>query len=122
MSEHKTLTCIGCPMGCELSIELENNEIKTITGYSCKIGIEYAKKEISNPTRIVTTVLPVINGKELMVSVKTSKDIPKNMISSCMKELKGYHVEAPIAIGDVLLKGICGSDVDIIATKEVLKK
>ncbi len=122
MSEYKTLTCIGCPMGCELHVEIENNEVISVTGHSCNIGVQYARKEVINPTRIVTTVLPVINGKELMVSVKTSKDIPKDMIFACVKALKGYHVEAPVHIGDVLLKSVCGTDIDIIATKEVLKK
>lgn len=122
MSEHRTLTCIGCPMGCELQVEIENKEVVKVSGNQCNIGVTYAKKEVIAPTRIITTVLPVINGKELMVSVKTSKDIPKELIFSCVKSLKGYHVEAPIHIGDVLLKGVCGTDVDIIATKEVLKK
>lgn len=122
MKETRALTCIGCPMGCELQVEIDNLEVVSVTGNQCNIGVTYAKKEVISPTRIITTVLPVVNGKELMVSVKTSKDIPKDMIFSCMKSLKGYTVHAPIHIGDVLLKGICGTDVDIIATKEVLKK
>jgi len=121
MKETKYLTCIGCPVGCALAVELEDGEITKVIGNRCPVGNTYARKEISNPTRIITTVLPVIGGTELMVSCKTSKDIPKKMIPDCIEQLKGYHVEAPIKIGDILFKGICGTDIDIIATKNVKK-
>lgn len=115
----KTLTCIGCPLGCEIEVTFDDSGIQSITGYSCKIGVEYAKKEITNPTRIITSILPVLHGSESMVSVKTSKDLPKDRIFDCMEKLKGVHFEAPIHIGDILVKNICNLGVDIIATKEV---
>lgn len=118
----RMLTCIGCPLGCEIEVTLDENGIQQITGYSCKIGIEYARKEVTNPTRIITSVLPVLNGEEPMVSVKTSHDIPKANIHDCMEKLKGIHVEAPIEIGDILVKNICGLGADIIATKAVKRK
>ena len=55
--EKRELICIGCPMGCPLTVELENGEIKTITGYTCKKGETYARKEVTNPTRIVTSTV-----------------------------------------------------------------
>lgn len=109
-------------MGCELIVKIENEKIINIEGYACKIGLEYAEKEITNPLRMITTVLPVIGGEEIMVSVKTSKPIPKPNIHDCMKSLKGYKVQAPISIGDVLVHNVCGLGVDLVATKEVKKK
>lgn len=120
--EKRTLTCIGCPLGCEIEVTLDEFGIQQITGNSCKIGIDYATKEVTHPTRIITSVLPVLNGEEAMVSVKTSHDIPKANIRDCMEKLKGITVEAPIEIGDILVKNICNLGADIIATKAVKKK
>ena len=118
--EKRELICIGCPMGCPLTVELENGEIKTITGYTCKKGETYARKEVTNPTRIVTSTVRVAGGRADMVSVKTREDIPKDKIFQCVKALKGVIVKAPIRIGDVVVADVAGTGVDIVATKEVL--
>ena len=118
--EKRELICIGCPMGCPLTVELENGEIKTITGYTCKKGETYARKEVPNPTRIVTSTVRVEGGRADMVSVKTREDIPKDKIFQCVKALKGVTVKAPIRIGDVVVADVAGTGVGIVATKEVL--
>lgn len=120
--DKKEFTCIGCPMGCTLLVELmDNGEIK-VTGSSCKIGDTYAVKECTNPTRILTTTLDVIDGVYTRVSVKTEKDIPKNKLFSCLKALKGLKLHAPIHIGDVVYENIEDTGVNIIATRNIDKK
>ena len=52
-----------------------------------------------------------------MVSVKTKEDIPKGKIFDCVKALKNVEVAAPVHIGDVLVKDVAGTGVDVIATK-----
>ena len=118
--QRRELICIGCPMGCPLTVELENGEIQTITGYTCRKGEIYARKEVTNPTRIVTSTVRVEGGRADMVSVKTREDIPKDKIFQCVKALKGVTVKAPIHIGDVVVADVAGTGVDIVATKEVL--
>ena len=118
--ERRELICIGCPMGFPLTVELENGEIQTITGYTCRKGEIYARKEVTNPTRIVTSTVRVEGGRADMVSVKTREDIPKDKIFQCVKALKGVTVKAPIHIGDVVVADVAGTGVDIVATKEVL--
>ena len=118
--ERRELICIGCPMGCPLTVELENGEIQTIPGYTCRKGEIYARKEVTNPTRIVTSTVRVEGGRADMVSVKTREDIPKDKIFQCVKALKGVTVKAPIHIGDVVVADVAGTGVDIVATKEVL--
>lgn len=118
--ERRELICIGCPMGCPLTVELENGEIQTITGYTCRKGEIYARKEVTNPTRIVTSTVRGEGGRADMVSVKTREDIPKDKIFQCVKALKGVTVKAPIHIGDVVVADVAGTGVDIVATKEVL--
>lgn len=113
------LICIGCPIGCQMTI-IKCNDDLIVEGNQCKRGATYGKKEVINPTRIVTTTIPVIGGASERVSVKTQKDIPKDKITQCLKELKNVSALAPIHIGDVIIKDIANSGVDIIATKEVL--
>lgn len=117
--EQKNLTCIGCPLGCQLTVELENGEVISVTGNTCKRGDDYARKEVTSPTRIVTSTVKVTGGNVPTVSVKTKSDIPKGKIFDCAKALKEVMVQAPIAIGDVVLENVAGTGVDIVATKGV---
>ena len=120
MAERK-LTCIGCPLGCLITVTIENDEITGITGNTCKRGEIYAGKEVTNPTRIVTSSVEVTGGTKPIVSVKTASDIPKGKIFEVMKSLKGITVAAPVRIKDVILADAAGTGVSIIATKNVEK-
>ncbi|MBQ2833955.1 MAG: DUF1667 domain-containing protein [Clostridia bacterium] len=113
------LICIGCPLGCPLTVEMEGNEVKSVAGNTCPRGDAYAKKELTNPTRIVTSTVRVAGGKLAMVSVKTESDIPKGKIFDCVKALKEVEVVAPVKIGDVIVENVAGTGVNIIATKNV---
>lgn len=116
------LICIGCPLGCMVTVETEAGEVKNITGHTCKRGEEYARKEVTNPTRIVTSTVMVEGGHLGMVSVKTKTDIPKGKIFDCVKALKGVCVEAPVHTGDIIVSDVAGTGVDMIATKEIFLK
>ena len=115
----RELTCIGCPMGCPLTVTMEAGEVISVTGNTCKRGDIYARKEVTNPTRIVTTTVRVLNGTEKVVSVKTKEDIQKSRILDCIRELKEVTVTAPVEIGDVVLHDVAGTGVDIVATKNI---
>jgi len=113
------LICIGCPLGCPLTVEMEGNEVKSVAGNTCPRGDAYAKKELTNPTRIVTSTVRVAGGKLAMVSVKTESDIPKGKIFDCVKALKEVEVIAPVKIGDVIVENVAGTGVNVVATKNV---
>ena len=117
--EERKLICIGCPMGCPLTVEIDGAEVVSVTGNTCKRGDVYARKEVTNPTRIVTSTVRVTGGDHEMVSVKTKEDIPKGKIFECVKALKGVTVQAPVHIGDVILEDVAGTGVPIVATKNV---
>ena len=121
MSEMRELTCIGCPMGCLLEVTLEDGKVVDVKGNTCLRGKTYAEKECTNPTRIVTSSVKVKDGEIAAVSVKTEADIPKNAIFKCVEELRGVVVPAPVKVGDVVVKDIAGTGVNIIATKSVTK-
>ena len=115
----KELICIGYPLGCPLKVELEGGQVMGVTGNTCRRGDAYARKEVTNPTRIVTSSVAVEGGSLAVVSVKTREDIPKGKIFEIMEALKGVKVQAPIHIGDVVVQDVAGTGVDIIATKNV---
>ncbi|MDD6193291.1 MAG: DUF1667 domain-containing protein [Lachnospiraceae bacterium] len=117
--ETRDLICIGCPLGCSLKVTLDNGEVTEVTGNTCPNGDKYARKECTNPTRIVTSSVRVKGGKINMVSCKTKEDIPKGMIFDIAKAMENVVVDAPVAIGDVVLANVCNTGVDVIATKNV---
>lgn len=117
--EERRLICIGCPMGCPLVVTMDGGEVVSVTGNTCKRGEIYGRKEVTNPTRIVTSTVRVSGGSIDMVSVKTKEDIPKGKIFDCVKALKTVEVTAPVHIGDVILKNVAGTGVDVVATKNV---
>lgn len=118
--EKRELVCIGCPLGCPLTVELDGDEVVSVSGNTCKRGDVYARKEVTNPTRIVTSSVKVEGGTLAAVSVKTKEDIPKGKIFDCVTALKDVVVKAPVHIGDVVLADVAGTGVDVIATKNVL--
>ena len=117
--ESKTITCICCAMGCQITVETDESEIINITGNTCKRGDTYARREITSPSRTVTSTVRVTGGTLPAVSVKTRSDIPKDKIFDCIRCLKDVSVKAPVHIGEVILSNAAGTGVDIIATKNV---
>ena len=113
------LTCIGCPMGCPLIVTMEDGAVTSVTGNTCPRGDAYARKEVTAPTRIVTSTVRVTGGTLAMVSCKTRSDIPKGKIFDVVRALKDVEVPAPITIGQVLAENVAGTGVDIIATKNI---
>ena len=89
--EKRELTCIGCPLGCAVTVEMEGTEILRVTGNTCKRGEEYGRKEVTNPTRIVTSIVRVNGGKIPMVSVKTKSDIPKSKILIVQRHFRAFR-------------------------------
>jgi CxxC motif-containing protein len=116
-----TIICIGCPKGCRINVESENGKITDISGYSCPIGQEYARKEFENPTRILPTTVMVKKGEIPLAPVKTAAPIPKKLLLKAMKEIAHIEVEAPIYTGQIIKKDLLGTGVDLIATRSIQK-
>lgn len=114
------LVCINCPRGCNLEVTNINGEIK-VTGNSCPRGEQYAINEMTNPLRTVTTTIAIKSQIYDRLPVITSSPVPKGKIMDVCKALKGVEVNAPIKMGDAVVKNILGLDVDIIASKSIEK-
>lgn len=117
--KRKELICIGCPLGCNLTVEMDGGQVVSVSGNTCKRGDDYARKELTDPRRIVTSTVPVAGGNLPVVSVKTASDIPKGKIRECLCALKGVTLTAPVQIGDVIVENVADTGVDVIATKSI---
>ncbi|MBQ8161316.1 MAG: DUF1667 domain-containing protein [Clostridia bacterium] len=117
--EERIITCINCPMGCRMNVQLEDGAVKSVTGNTCKRGETYAHQECTMPVRMVTAVVAV-KDSPMPLSVKTRTPIPKAKIFECMKELSRVTVSRPVHEKDVVLENVCGTGVDVIATRNLL--
>ncbi|MEA4888057.1 MAG: DUF1667 domain-containing protein [Clostridiaceae bacterium] len=116
--EERQLICIGCPMGCRLTVVIEQGKIKTVQGFTCARGERYARDEVLQPRRMVTSLV-VIPGSRTPLSVKTRTAIPKELIAGCLEQIRRLRPNLPIRIGDVVLADVLGTGVDIIATRNL---
>lgn len=117
------MTCIVCPMGCNMEVTIENDgknrKVTKVVDNGCPRGSEYAKKELLNPTRTLTTTILVENGVLDVVPVKTAGEVPKNMLMQCMEIVRRAKVKAPVKRGDILIHDILGTSINVIACADV---
>ena len=111
----RQLVRISCPVGCRLTVSIDGGKVVNVTGNTCPRGVAYAEDECIDPKRTVTTLVRV-EGRREPLPVKTSSPIPKARIMDCVAEAKKVIAKAPVAIGDVLVKNVAGTDADLIAT------
>lgn len=116
----KTLTCIVCPMGCQIDVTLDGGKIAEITGNTCKRGHDYAETEFTNPTRTLTSTVRLTGSKtDRLLPVRTDAPIPKAKLFDAMKELDRIEVGAPVRAGDVVRADFIEKGVNLIACKTV---
>jgi CxxC motif-containing protein len=117
----RELICIVCPMGCHCSIEEDPTAPKgyKFTGITCKRGEDYAIKEITEPTRMLTSTIRINGARLHRLPVRTSGPIPKERIYDCMKIINGLEVSHPVTMGQVLVKDVFGTGVNIIASRSL---
>jgi CxxC motif-containing protein len=114
----KTITCIRCPKGCQVTLDTENPE-GTVKGFGCPNGREYAINELICPKRTISTTVELIGGMHPRIPVKTNGDIPKEKIFDVMKEIDKISVKSPVKCGEVLLPNVLGTGIDIVACRNM---
>lgn len=122
MKTEKEITCIVCPIGCKILVKSDGKKAKVLSGDKCKIGLDYAKHEALDPRRMLTSSILVEDGEWPLASVKSSHPVPKDKLFSVLKEIKKSRVKAPVGSGQIIIKNVSGTGLDIIATKMVDKK
>ncbi len=116
--EERILTCIGCPQGCQLKIKLDGKKVLGMEGNNCKVGEKYGAKEVVSPERTVTSTVRLDSRRLRRLPVRTKTDIPKDKMAECMKELNCLEAHVPVHRGDIILKDVAGTGVDVIATRD----
>ena len=115
----KTMTCVVCPIGCEITVEYDGKEVKSVNGNTCKRGDAYARNEIVSPSRTLTSTVRVTGGEMPLVPVKTSKPIPKAMLFEAMKTVDKLTVKAPVKCGDVLIEDFIEEGTSLLACRDI---
>lgn len=115
----REMVCVSCPMGCAITVELDdNNEVISVTGNTCPRGDKYARQECTHPERMLTSTVKVEGGRLPVVPVKSASPIPKEMLFDAMKEINKVTLKAPVTFGDVAVKDVLGTGIDIVVTNE----
>ena len=114
----REMTCLECPRGCQLSI---NEDTLEVTGNNCPKGEAFARAEITNPVRILTTTAVIEAETESMLPVRTRDPIPKVRMFDAMRYIKNIRVKAPVEVGDIIVEDLVGTGVPLISTKRVTK-
>ena len=115
----KKIICVSCPIGCEITTDIENGVVARVSGNRCPRGEAYAKQEAIDPMRVLPTSVRVVGGELPLVSVKTNRPVPKRLISDIMSYIRTLSVDAPVKIGQVLAENLPGTNANLIATREV---
>lgn len=114
----KQFVCIVCPSGCRLTVWEENGEVK-VEGNGCKRGLAHGIGEYTNPMRMLTTTVAIRGGTQPRLPVISSGEIPKEKLSECLAALYGLRFDAPVKCGDVICENICGTGVDVVASRSM---
>lgn len=112
--EKRNLICIVCPMGCAMTAELEDGKVIRVSGNTCKRGEAYARTEITDPRRTLTTTVRTTDGGR--VPVKSSVPLPKGLLMDAMRAINAARAKLPVKAGDVLIHNIFSTGIDIVAT------
>jgi CxxC motif-containing protein len=113
------MVCITCPLGCSLDVTHEGKTIIKVEGDQCKQGLDYAEVELTDPRRVVTSVVKVRGGVHPVVPVYTATPIPKPLIFDLLVELRKVELDAPVQMGQVVLENALGTGVDVLASRNL---
>jgi len=119
MKDEKSLICVTCPMGCGLDVALEDGQVVAVEGQGCKRGLAYAKDEIANPRRVVTTTVRVQAGRHPLLPVYTDGPFPRGQILELLAELRQVAVSAPVQAGQVILADALGTGIQVLASRDM---
>ena len=117
--ETRIMNCIMCPLGCEMTVTIEDGAVTGVTGNTCPRGPKYAHDEVVAPKRMLTSTVRVNGGLSPLVPVVSKTTLPKERILDCAAALRQVIVEAPVSEGQVIVENILGLGVDIVASRSM---
>jgi CxxC motif-containing protein len=118
----KNIICIMCPLGCTMEVVIEGSEVKQVTGQRCKKGIKHARQEVLFPGRVLTTTIRTHLLEDCLLPVRSNKEVPKERLRDCIKDISTRTVSGPVATGEVVVRNILNLGIDIIACRGIPHK
>ena len=115
--QKKHFTCVTCPVGCEVDVEVKDGNIISMKGNKCDKVKEFVLQELKEPMRVFTTIVRIKGAKYVMLPVRTDKPIPKRLFTQAIEQLASIELQAPVHISDVIVKDVAGSGANIVATR-----
>lgn len=114
------MVCTVCPVGCHLEVT-QCGEKFIVAGNECAKGAEFALSEMNNPVRTVTATVRIAGAEIAMLPVKTAQPVPKDAMERVVKALQSIEVIAPVESGEVVARDICGTGIDVVATRSLYR-
>ena len=115
--EKKHFTCVTCPVGCEVDVEVKDGNIISMKGNRCDKVKEFVLQELKEPMRVFTTIVRIKGAKYAMLPVRTDKPIPKRLFIQAIEQLSYIDLQAPVHMSNVIVKDVAGSGANIVATR-----
>jgi CxxC motif-containing protein len=119
MNIHKNFTCVSCPVGCSLVVAIDGDELSRVDGNACQLGEKYARNEVKNPLRMFTSTVRVTGGALPVCPVRSDGPLPKRLIADAAREVAGITITAPVEIGQVIIRDIFGTGLNIVAGRSL---
>lgn len=120
MTREQMIICVGCPLGCEIKLTLNNkNEVTEVEGNQCKEGTQYALEEFKNPVRTLTATVVTQDSSQPLLPVRTAKPILKTLLTQSMTVIAEARAKPPIKMGDVIVPNLLDTGVDLVASSDL---
>lgn len=114
--------CVSCPMGCAVEVETQDGVPVRVSGHGCPRGEAYAREEVLEPKRVLTTSVRVVEGVRPLASVRTTGPIPRRIIAQAMAVIRALEVPAPVEAGQVVIGDLLGTGSALISTRAVARR
>ncbi|MDR3230597.1 MAG: DUF1667 domain-containing protein [Synergistaceae bacterium] len=117
--------CVVCPNGCFIEAEYTTEggaKLLSLAGNRCERGRDWVRQELETPMRTIATSIPVRDGDFLLASVRTAAPIPLERVADVMREIRARTLDAPLSIGQVVIKNPAGTNTEIVVTREVARR
>lgn len=117
MIETRKFLCVSCPVGCALSVKVDGTNVIEVEGNTCPRGVEYAKNEAVNPTRVFTSTVRVRGGSLPVCPVRSRSPLPLTKVFHVSREIAKVTMDAPVEIGQVVIADVCDTGIDIVTSR-----
>ena len=115
----ENIICTLCPKGCHLSVDVEK---KMVEGNGCIRGKFYGISELTAPMRTLTSTVKIEGAICRRCPVKSSAEVPRELVPEIMKMLNGVLLTAPVSLGDAVLTNVLDTGADIVVTRSMIKE